>query len=86
MTRRITHVADGTAVTDAATVGQLQSASISLHQDLRSLGTEIDQVGAVSAALAGLHPLQTDKGFEISAAGGAYDVKQAMAFDVTPKS
>lgn len=78
-TRRITNVADGTAATDAATVGQLQSASHSLHQDIRSLGTEIDQVGAVSAALAGLHPLQTDKGFEISAAGGAYDGKQAMA-------
>ena len=79
MTRRITHVADGTAATDAATVGQLQSASASLHQNIRSLGTEIDQVGAVSAALAGLHPLQSDKGFEISAAGGAYDGKQAMA-------
>lgn len=79
LTRRITHVADGTAATDAATVGQLQSASASLHQNIRSLGTEIDQVGAVSAALAGLHPLQSDKGFEISAAGGAYDGKQAMA-------
>ena len=77
--RRLTHVADGVNATDAVTVSQLQSATSFLQQDIHSLGNEIDQVGAISAALAGLHPLQSSKGFEISAAGGAYDGKQAMA-------
>ncbi|MFV0617150.1 YadA-like family protein [Megasphaera sp. WILCCON 0056] len=77
--RRITHVADGISTTDAATVGQLQRTASSIQQNVTYLGNEIDQVGAISAALAGLHPLQSSKGFEISAAGGAYDGKQAMA-------
>lgn len=91
--RRITNVANGQQASDAATMGQVEaltganSAAIqantnSIHRlDARvnDLGTEIDQVGAISAALAGLHPLYTDKGFELSAAAGAYDGKQAMA-------
>ena len=45
-------------------------------------GNEIDNVGAISAALAGLHPLDYDgtgSKFQISAAMGAYDGSQAMA-------
>ncbi|WP_296902127.1 YadA-like family protein [uncultured Megasphaera sp.] len=91
--RRIVNVADGTAATDAATVGQVQSltgANTALIQNnsdsinrldrsVSNLGTEIDHVGALSSALAGLHPLYTDQGFELSAAGGFYDGKQAVA-------
>ena len=54
----------------------------SLRHDVSKLGTEIDNVGAISAALAGLHPLDWDGSgskFQISAAAGTYDGKQAMA-------
>ena len=49
---------------------------------INNLGNEIDNVGAISAALAGLHPLDYDgtgSKFQISAAMGAYDGSQAMA-------
>lgn len=46
------------------------------------LGSEIDSVGAISAALAGLHPLDYDgtgSKFQLSAAVGSYDGTQAAA-------
>ena len=46
------------------------------------LGSEIDSVGAISAALAGLHPLDYDgtgSKFQVSAAAGSYDGTQAAA-------
>ena len=46
------------------------------------LGSEIDSVGAISAALAGLHPLDYDgtgSKFQVSAAVGSYDGTQAAA-------
>ncbi len=46
------------------------------------LGSEIDSVGAISAALAGLHPLDYDgtgSKFQLSAAIGSYDGTQAAA-------
>ena len=42
----------------------------------------MDSVGALSAALAGLHPIDydgTESRFQISAAAGTYDGKQAVA-------
>lgn len=54
----------------------------SLRHDVSDLGTEIDNVGAISAALAGLHPLDwngSGSKFQLSAAAGTYDGKQAMA-------
>ena len=58
------------------------SAIQSLRHDVSDLGTEIDNVGAISAALAGLHPLDwngSGSKFKLSAAAGTYDGKQAMA-------
>ena len=46
------------------------------------LGGEIDNVGAISAALAGLHPLDYDgtgSKFQLAAAMGSYDGSQAAA-------
>ena len=53
-----------------------------LGQGLSSLGKEVDSVGAISAALAGLHPLDYNGNskFQLSAAVGTYDGTQAMAF------
>ena len=54
----------------------------SLDSRVDDLGGEIDQVGAISAALAGLHPLDYDgtgSKFQLSAAMGSYDSTQAAA-------
>ena len=54
----------------------------SLDNRVDDLGGEIDQVGAISAALAGLHPLDYDgtgSKFQLSAAMGSYDSTQAAA-------
>ena len=54
----------------------------SLGHRVSDLGDEIDSVGAISAALAGLHPLDYDgtgSKFQISAAMGTYDGTQAAA-------
>lgn len=53
-----------------------------LSNRISDLSTEIDNVGAISAALAGLHPLDwngSGSKFQLSAAAGTYDGKQAMA-------
>ena len=53
-----------------------------LDSRVDDLGGEIDQVGAISAALAGLHPLDYDgtgSKFQLSAAMGSYDSSQAAA-------
>ena len=53
-----------------------------LSQDVNRLGGEIDSVGALSAALAGMHPLAYDPSeakYQISAAMGGYDGSYAAA-------
>lgn len=53
-----------------------------LNNRVDDLSGEIDNVGAISAALAGLHPLDYDGSgskFQIAAAMGNYDGTQAMA-------
>ena len=53
-----------------------------LGSRVSDLGEEVDSVGAISAALAGLHPLDYDgtgSKFQISAALGTYDGTQAAA-------
>lgn len=67
---------------NAAAIQQNSNAITSLNTHVRSLGQEIDSVGALSAALAGLHPIDYDGSgsrFQISAAAGTYDGKQAVA-------
>ena len=74
-------------LTDAvnANYAQIQNNSNainSLGHRVSDLGDEIDSVGAISAALAGLHPLDYDgtgSKFQISAAMGTYDGTQAAA-------
>ena len=54
----------------------------SLSGRVDDLGGEIDNVGAISAALAGLHPLDYDgtgSKFQLAAAMGSYDGAQAAA-------
>lgn len=54
----------------------------SLNSRVSDLGGEIDNVGAISAALAGLHPLDyngTGSKFQLAAAMGDYDGSQAAA-------
>ena len=62
----------------------------SLGGSVNKLGHEVDSVGALSAALAGLHPID-DGGlskFQLSAAMGTYDGTQALAlggfYNVSP--
>ena len=63
-------------------IQQNSQAINSLGHRVSDLGDEIDSVGAISAALAGLHPLDYDgtgSKFQISAAMGTYDGTQAAA-------
>lgn len=53
-----------------------------LNSRVSDLGNEIDNVGAISSALAGLHPLDYDgtgSKFQLAAAMGSYDGSQAAA-------
>ena len=62
----------------------------SLGGSVNKLGHEVDSVGAISAALAGLHPVDDDglSKFQLSAAMGTYDGTQALAlggfYNVSP--
>ncbi|MGM9517845.1 MAG: ESPR-type extended signal peptide-containing protein [Acidaminococcus sp.] len=83
---RIQNVADGTEKTDAATVGQLQSVAGAAGQAIESLGnhvnrldTRINRVGAGAAALAGLHPMETDGKWSMSMGFGNYRNANAVA-------
>ena len=65
-----------------AQIQQNSQAINPLGHQVSDLGDEIDSVGAISAALAGLHPLDYDgtgSKFQISAAMGTYDGTQAAA-------
>lgn len=83
--RRLIHVADGINATDAVNKGQLDAVDQkvnTLSGRVNTLGNELDSVGAISAALAGLHPIDYDPDgskYQISAALGSYDGSQALA-------
>lgn len=67
---------------NATAIQQNTDSITSLNTHVRSLDQEVDSVGALSAALAGLHPIDYDgtgSRFQISAAAGTYDGKQAVA-------
>lgn len=83
---RIQNVADGTEKTDAATVGQLQTIAGAAGNAIESLGnhvnrldTRINRVGAGAAALAGLHPMETDGKWSMSMGFGNYRNSNAVA-------
>ena len=63
-------------------IQQNSNAISSLSSRVDDLGGEIDNVGAISSALAGLHPLDYDgtgSKFQLAAAMGSYDGSQAAA-------
>ena len=68
--------------TNYSQIQQNSQAITSLDSRVSDLDSEIDNVGAISAALAGLHPLDYDgtgSKFQLSAAMGTYDGSQAAA-------
>lgn len=72
---------DAIRVTQTAVQQQGQAIN-ALGGRVHELGEEIDSVGAISSALAGLHPLDYDgtgSKFQLSAAMGTYDGTQAAA-------
>ena len=84
---RIQGVADGKEKDDAATVGQLQKIAGSAGQAINELGnhlnrmdTRINRVGAGAAALAALHPVETDGRWSFSAGFGSYRNANSLAF------
>lgn len=84
---RIQGVADGKEKDDAATVGQLQKIAGSAGQAINELGnhlnrmdTRINRVGAGAAALAALHPVETDGRWSLSAGFGSYRNANSLAF------
>ena len=78
---RITNVAPGVSPTDAATVGQLNESTENLYRAYSELSDEIEDLGAETAALAGLKPIQYDplEPTQIMAAVGVYRGTGAVA-------
>ena len=75
---------------NTSAINQNRQDIASLGHSVNKLGNEVDSVGALSAALAGLHPID-DGGlskFQLSAAMGTYDGTQALAlggfYNVSP--
>lgn len=82
--RQITNVAAGTRDDDAVNVAQLKRIDSNMNQldsHINRLDTNINRVGAMSAALSGLHPVLSDDGtkWNVAVAGGSYKGEKAMA-------
>ena len=79
--QQIHEIAAGTAVTDAVNVGQLNGAMENVSNTIGRLGSRVDRVGAGSAALAALHPLEYDPDdkFNVAAGFGHYRGANAAA-------
>lgn len=81
----LSNIANGSVAAgshDAATGGQLYLEQQARFAADAVLSQEIDNVGALSAALAGLHPLNYDgtgSKFQLATAMGNYDGKKAVA-------
>ena len=80
----ISNVAPGVAPTDAATVGQLTESTDNLYRAYSELSDEIEDLGAETAALAGLKPIQYDplEPTQIMAAVGTYRGSGAIAVGI----
>ena len=70
--RQIKHVAPGVDATDAATVGQMDALA-------SRLDNKVNKVGAGAAALAALHPIDTDDKFSMGLGYGNYRDAHAAA-------
>ena len=85
--RQIKHVADGEDDTDAVNKRQLDTAienavgdnMVTVNNHINRLDNRIDKVGAGAAALAALHPLDTDDKFTMGMGYGHYHGANAMA-------
>ena len=84
--RQIKNVAPGTEATDAATVGQVQEVAqgaynnaVYLSNSMNKLDNRVNKVGAGAAALAALHPIDTDDKFTMGLGYGNYRSAHAMA-------
>ena len=81
--RQIKNVAPGTDDTDVATLGQVKEMTgadtSALSSNISSLDGKVEKVGAGAAALAALHPMDTDGKFSIAAGFGNYRSANAMA-------
>ena len=80
ITRQITAVAAGTQDTDAVNVAQLRNVSEgSISQAKSYTDSQVSKVGAASAALAGLHPLDFDRNDKWSFSVGVGNYKNSSA-------
>ena len=77
--QQIHDVAAGTAATDAVNVGQLGGAMENVSNAIGRLGSRVDRVGAGSAALAALHPLEYDPDDKLNFAAGFGHYRSANA-------
>lgn len=80
ITRQITAVAAGTQDTDAVNVAQLRNVSEgSISQAKSYTDSQVSKVGAASAALAGLHPLDFNRNDKWSFSVGVGNYKNSSA-------
>ena len=84
--RQIKNVADGTEDSDAATYGQLKAIAggageglTEISHRISNLDSKVNKAGAGAAALAALHPIDTDSKFTMGAGFGSYHGANAMA-------
>ena len=73
--RQIKNVAPGTEATDVATMGQVYTVA----QNINKVDNRLNKVGAGAAALAALHPIDTDDKFTMGMGYGNYRSAHAMA-------
>ena len=77
--RQIRHVAPGTDANDAATVGQVAALAQNTTTVINRVDSKLNKVGAGAAALAALHPLDTDDKFTMGMGYGNYRNSHAAA-------
>ena len=85
--RQIKHVKAGQDDTDAVNVGQMNAAidnavgnnMVNMSNQINNLDSRINKVGAGAAALAALHPIDTDDKFTMGLGYGNYRSAHAMA-------
>lgn len=77
--RQIKHVAPGTDANDAATVGQVAALAQNTTTVINRVDSKLNKVGAGAAALAALHPLDTDDKFTMGMGYGNYRNSHAAA-------
>ena len=80
--RQIKHVAPGVDATDAATVGQMDTLAQTTAGSISRLDNKVNKVGAGAAALAALHPIDTDDKFSMGLGYGNYRDAHSAAIGI----